>query len=233
VTRSGARGWSAIAVIGCLPLAACSTGFGAPTRHATANLQAVAFNIGTNLQLRDAIVALPDGATAAKGGVAYVELTAINIGTTADQLTSVSVAAAVATNAVPSGSETVPAATTTGPGSVRLTFALEPLAAELRAGDEVPVTLLFASAGSTSTLDLPVIAQANLGSFLPSAPPPVPVSSPPASAAPVSSPPASTGASPVTSAPVSSAPASPVASEPTSPVASAPISSAPASPISS
>jgi hypothetical protein len=218
VTRIAVRGLSAIAALGCASLAGCSTGFGAPTRHATANLQAVAFNLGTNLQVRGAIVALPADDVAQKGGVAYVELTAVNIGNQADKLVALTVDPSIAANAVPSGSETVPAATATGPGDVRLTYALEPLASVLRAGDEVAVTLQFANAGTSSTLNLPVLAQSALGSFLPSSPPPVPVSSPPVSSppvsgAPVSSPPASSAvASPVGSAPVSSAPASPLAS---------------------
>jgi copper(I)-binding protein len=216
VTRIAVRGLSAVAALGCVSLTACSTGFGAPTRHATANLQAVAFNLGTNLQIRGAIVAIPTGAIAAKGGVAYVQLTAINVGNQADQLIAVTVDPSVAPTAVASGSETVPANTSTGPGTVRLTYALEPLAKQLRAGDEVDVTLQFANAGTSSTLELPVLAQSSVGSFLPSSPPPVPVSSPP-----VSSPPASpVAASPVAASPIASAPASPLASPLVSPAAS-------------
>lgn len=222
MTRNAVRGLSAIAALGCVSLTACSTGFGSPTRHATANLQAVAFNLGTNLQIRGAIVAIPTGAVADKGGVAYVELTAVNLGNQADKLIALTVDPTVAANAVPSGSETVPAAQTSiGPGIARLTFALEPLAAELRAGDEVDMTLQFENAGTTSTLAVPVLAQGAVGSFLPSSPPPVPVSSPPASS-PVASAPA---ASPVSSAPVSSAPASPAASAPASPAAASPLAS--------
>jgi hypothetical protein len=68
----------AVAVVGgCVPIiAACATGFGSPTRHAIANLQAASTNLGTTLEIRDAIVALPSGVLSPKGGVAYVAFTA-------------------------------------------------------------------------------------------------------------------------------------------------------------
>jgi hypothetical protein len=207
---------SVIAALGCLPLAACSTGFGAPTRHATANLQAASANLGTTLQIRGAIVALSSDDVADKGGVAYVELNAINLGTHADQLTAVAVDPSVATNSIAVGNTTIPAAGT-GPGTARLVYALEPLAKQLHTGDEVDVTLQFADAGA-SNLAVPVVGA--VGSFTPSSPPPVPVSSPPVSSPPAASPAASPASSPVVSAPAGSAP----------PAASSPVASAPASP---
>jgi hypothetical protein len=219
VTRSTVRGLSVIAALGCLPLAACSTGFGAPTRHATANLQAASFNLGTTLEVRGAIVTVPVDGGGAKGGVAYVELNAINLGPQADQLTAATVDPSVAANSIAVGSVTVPAQTATGPGTARLVYALEPLAKQLNAGDEVDVTLQFANGGAATDLAVPVVG--GVSSFTPSSPPPVPVSSPPAS-----SPVASAVSSPVASAPAS---APPVASAP----ASAPPASVPVSPLAS
>ncbi len=168
----------ALAALGCLPLAACSTGFGAPTRHATANLQATSTDLGANLEIRGAIVALPNDDVATKGGVAYLQLNAINLGAQADQLVSVTVDPSVAASAIPVGSEQVPALTATGPGAARLSYALEPLAEQLRAGDELAVTLQF-TYGGTANLTLPILSQSAVGSFLPSSPPQIPVSSPP------------------------------------------------------
>jgi hypothetical protein len=218
VTRSTVRGLSVIAALGCLPLAACSTGFGAPTRHATANLQAASFNLGTTLEVRGAIVTVPVDGGGAKGGVAYVELNAINLGSQADQLTAATVDPSVAANSIAVGSVTVPAQTATGPGTARLVYALEPLAKQLNAGDEVDVTLQFANGGAATDLAVPVVA--GVSSFTPSSPPPIPV---PVSSPPASSPVASPASSPVASAPASSAPpaaSSPVASTPVSPLAS-------------
>jgi hypothetical protein len=217
----------AVAVVGgCVPIiAACATGFGSPTRHAIANLQAASTNLGTTLEIRDAIVALPSGVLSPKGGVAYVAFTAINLADEPDQLTGASATSASATassaapapigSAVPAGSLDIPAKTASGPGVAHLVVALEPLSAPVSQGQTLQVTLTFANSGSAANLLLPVQgASAAASPFLPSSPPAAPVSSAPA-AAPVSSPPAS------------EPPASSPASGPASPVASP---SAPASP---
>jgi hypothetical protein len=72
-------------------LSACSTGFGSPTRHATANLQAASVNIGKTLKVQDAIIALPEGNSSPKGGLAYLQFTAINLSEQPDQLIEVQV----------------------------------------------------------------------------------------------------------------------------------------------
>jgi hypothetical protein len=78
----------------CVPiLAACATGFGSPTRHAIANLQATSIDVGPDLKIDGLIIALPDGSTAAKGGVAYIEFNATNLAGQDDQLQNASVTA--------------------------------------------------------------------------------------------------------------------------------------------
>ncbi|MGH8888840.1 MAG: hypothetical protein ACRDV3_03665 [Acidothermaceae bacterium] len=222
---------TAVAVGACVPLiTSCATGFGAPTRHAIANLQAAEVNVGQDLQIRGLIVALPGPEKADKGGVAYIEFTATNLSNQSDELqvasaqieASAASTAAQGSSSAPSGftdvasqqlsvgSATVPAKTATHPGVARLVVALDPLEVPLSQGDSVRVSLQFAKGGAVNDIPVPVLgADAVSSSFLPSAPPSLP-SSPPAS-------PASSAleSAPVSSPPVSSAPASsPAASSP-------------------
>jgi hypothetical protein len=227
--RPGLR--SAVVLVACLPtLLACSaTGFGSPTRHAIANLQAATTKIGTSLQIEDAIIALPSDDVSAKGGLAYLEMDAINFSNQPDQLMNVTAdvdapgsqapspassgaSGAVTTPTQPAAQSlqaasatTVPAATASGPGTIRINVLLRTLTQPLRQGDTVMIGLTFHNSGTVSGLLVPVEGAAVVGTFLPTAPPPLPSSAP--ASAPVSSP-------PVSSAPVSSAPAStpPVAS---------------------
>jgi hypothetical protein len=206
-------------------LAGCSaTGFGAPTRHAIANLQAADVKIGSSLEIEDAIIALPSNSPSPKGGLAYLQMDAINFATTPDDLlnvsadleTSGSTASGAAASAAPTqpasaslqaaGDTTVPAATASGPGTIRINVLLRTLTAPLSQGDSVSIGLTFKNSGSISGLLVPVQGANVDGTFLPTAPPPPP-SSPPASSAPASAP----VASPVASG---SAPASTPASPP-------------------
>lgn len=189
---------ASIAAAACLPLlVGCSTGFGSPLRNAKANLQAADANVSTDLVVRGMIVALPNGTSAAKGSVAYLQFTAVNTSSEPDQLQSASVSAIpvtvgsaspqptqptdVAEQALPVGSTTVPAKTTQAPGSARLVVALDPLTQQLQQGQSVSVTLQFAKNGSVSDVHVPVQGSELVGSsFLPSGPPAVP-SSPAAS----------------------------------------------------
>jgi hypothetical protein len=221
-------------VIGlCAPiLAACSaTGFGSPVRHAVANLQAATAKIGTNLEVQGVIIALPNGVSSPKGGLAYLQFNAINFANQADALIDVS----AEPSALPSGADastasrppaaeslqaatdaTVPPATATGPGTTRISVLLRNLTAPLQQGDTVAIGLTFANSGSVTDLLVPVQSAAAVGTFLPTAPPP---------------PPSSPVASPVASSPAESPVASPVGSPAvgSSAPASAPASSAPAS----
>jgi hypothetical protein len=213
-------------------LAACSaTGFGAPTRHAIANLQAADVKVGSTLEIQDAIVVLPSNSPSPKGGLAYLQMDAINFANTPDDLINVSAdlltppspASGAAASAAPTqpaatslqaaGDTTVPAATATGPGTIRINVLLRTLTAPLSQGDSVSIGLTFKNSGSVTGLLVPVQSAGVDGTFLPTAPPPPP-SSPPASSAPASA---------VASAPASAPVASPVSS------GSAP-ASAPASP---
>lgn len=217
---------TALLVGACAPLlaglAGCATGFGSPTRHAVANLQAASTQIGNNVEIRGAIIALPSGVTSAKGGLAYLQFSAINMAKAADPLVFVSVAplpsGASPTASVPASAEllqkvsepTIPAATAGAPGTARITILLRNLTVPLTQGDTVVVGLTFANGGSITGLLVPVQSAASVGSsFLPSAPPPAPSSAAPSSA----------HASPavVSSAPAGSAPAS----APPSPTAAA------------
>ena len=215
-----------VVVAACVPLvAACATGFGAPTRHAVANMQAAEVNVGENLRVNGLIVALPTGDRADKGGVAYIEFTATNMSKQSDelQLVSAQVAASAASSTAPGsssaaagfvdvanqqlpvGSAVVPAATAAQPGVARLVVALQPLDVLLRQGDWVRVSLQFAKSGAVDSIPVPVQGSDAVGSsFLPSAPPSLP-SSPPAS--PASSAPESPAASTPASAPPASSPA--------------------------
>jgi hypothetical protein len=218
----------------CAPiLVACSaTGFGSPTRHAIANLQAASVKIGSTLQIEDAIIALPSHDVSAKGGLAYLQFDAINFSNQPDPLLNVSAdlnapavpaaSSGAASSAAPAqpaaeslqaaGITTVPAATASGPGTIRINVLLRTLTAQLQQGDSITIGLEFGISGSITGLLVPVQGADVDGTFLPSAPPPPPSS---ASATPVSSAPASSPASgpPVAStAPGGSAPASATAS---------------------
>jgi hypothetical protein len=202
---------AAIAVSACLPLlVSCSTGFGSPLRNAKANLQAASASISAELQVQGMIVALPNGTVADKGGVAYLQFTAINNSSQPDELKSASASAVplafgsaspaptqavdVAEQALPVGSTTVPAKTTQAPGTARLVVALDPLNQQLQQGQSVSVTLEFAKSGSVTDVLVPVQGSEVVGSsFLPSSAPELP-SSPPASSAPESSAPESSPA---------------------------------------
>jgi hypothetical protein len=226
-------------------LIACSaTVFGSPTRHAVANLQAADTKVGTTLEIEDAIIALPGDDVAAKGGLAYLQFDAINFSNQPDGLLFVTadVDATASPTASPAASgasgpassaastqpaaeslqaatdTTVPAATASGPGTIRINVLLRTLTEPLQQGDTVTIGLTFHNSGSVSGLLVPVQGAAVDGTFLPTAPPPAPSSSAPASPAPVSSAPASP--TPVaTPASSGSAPASTPASSPASPSA--------------
>jgi copper(I)-binding protein len=217
-----------VLAMGCVPvLAACATTFGAPLRHAVANLQATSVDIGTDLRVDGLIVALPNGTTADKGEVAYIQFNVVNsasqpdelltasakaTGTTLPQVSSDGTAApsAAASGApaelsestLPVGSTTVPAATPQVPGTARLSVALMSLTQPVTVGESVLVSLQFKNGGAIDDVLVPVQGEKSVGSsFLPSAPPSVPASeTPPESSAPASG------------APVSSAPASPTSS---------------------
>jgi hypothetical protein len=213
---------TALVVCATLPLlAACATGFSSPTRHAVANLQAATAKLGTNLEIQGAIIALPSGSSSAKGGLAYLQFYAVNFSHEADQLIDVTVvpgsggvASASAANPSPAASllqpasaTAIPAATASGPGTLRVSVLLRGLTAPLRQGETVSVGLKFKNSGSLSGLLVPVQSADAVGkSFLPSSPPPAPASaSPSASASAVASPAAS---SPPASPAVGSTPAS-------------------------
>jgi hypothetical protein len=206
-------------------LAGCATGFGSPSRHAKANLQAASTKIGSNLLIQDAIIALPKGDVSPKGGIAYLVFTAINLAGQPDQVVAVTaqpVGAAgspapassgsgaagtpLAGTIQPSSNTTVPAATSGAPGTARISAILRDLTVPLQQGDSVSVTISFNNSGSVSGLFVPVQGADVVGSpFLPTEPP-LP-----------SSPPASSAA--VASQPVESSPAAPASSSST-PVAS-------------
>lgn len=210
----------ALAILGgCAPvLVACATGFGSPTRHAIANLQAASTNLGTTLQIRDAIVALPAGETSAKGGVAYISFTAINLADQPDELmgasatvvasqsgSASSAAPTPAGTAVPASARGIPAKTGGGPGVAHVVVALEQLTAPVSQGQTLRVTLTFANSGTATDLLLPVQGASAVNSpFLPTAPP-----SGPASPTPVAS---LASGGPASQGPASSAPASPASS---------------------
>lgn len=230
--RTGlSRAGIVVGAVACAPLiASCATGFGAPTRHAVANLQAAEINVGKNLEIRGLIVALPHGEVEPKGGVAYIEFTATNLGSQSDELQQVGaqVALAVASPGATGSSSapsafvdvadqqlsvsqtTVPANTAAAPGGARIVVALDPLTVSLSQGDYLRVSLRFTNGGSVDGVNVPVLGADQVGSsFLPSAPPSLP-SSPPAS--PASSALESPASSPAAgSAPASSSAGSPAA----------------------
>jgi hypothetical protein len=212
-------------------LAGCATGFGSPSRHARANLQAASTKIGSNLLIQDAIIALPKGDASPKGGIAYLLFTAINSAGLADEVVDVtaqpvdaaSPSAAssgsgapptpLAGSIQPSSGTTVPAARSGVPGTARISAILRDLKVPLQQGESVSVTISFKNSGSVSGLFVPVQSADAVGSaFLPTEPPlpSPPVSSTPAASQPVeSSPaaPASTSSTPVASATPSVSPA--------------------------
>jgi copper(I)-binding protein len=236
--RPGLR--SAVVLVACLPtLLACSaTGFGSPTRHAIANLQAATTKIGTTLQIEDAIIALPSDDVSAKGGLAYLEMDAINFSNQPDELMNVSADVAAPGSGAPSPAAsgasgaattptqpaaqslqaatdtTVPAATAGGPGTIRINVLLRNLTEPLRQGDTVMIGLTFHNSGTVSGLLVPVQGAGVVGTFLPTAPPPAPSSA--SASAPVASAPAS-------SAPASTSPVAPPASSGSAPASASPL----------
>ena len=210
--------------MGCVPvLAACATTFGAPLRHAVANLQATSVDVGTDLRIDGLIVALPSGSTADKGEVAYIQFNVVNSASQPDELLTASAKATGSTppaassngttassaaasgapaelsdNTLPVGSTTVPAATAQSPGAARMSVALTSLTQPIAQGESVLVSLQFKNGGAIDDVLVPVQGSKNVGSsFLPSAPPSIPASETPL---------------PASSAPASSAPASPTSS---------------------
>lgn len=233
----------AVLLVAGLPtLLACSaTGFGSPTRHAIANLQAATTKIGTTLQIEDAIIALPNDDLSLKGGLAFLEMDAINFANQPDELMNVtadvaapgsgspSPAASGASGAAATASPTqpaaqtlqaatdtiVPAATASGPGTLRITVVLRDLTQPLRQGDTVMIGLTFHNSGTISGLLVPVQGAEVVGTFLPTSIPPAPSSASatptPASSAPASSPASAPASAAVSSAPGSAPPVSPSA----------------------
>jgi hypothetical protein len=212
-------------------LAGCATGFGSPSRHARANLQAASTKIGNNLLIQDVIVALPKDDVSPKGGIAYLMFTAINLAGQPDQVVAVTAqtvgaaasappisgssapATLLAGSIQPSSNTTVPAATSGVPGTARISAILRDLTVPLQQGDEVSVTISFKNSGSVSGLFVPVQGVDVVGSsFLPTEPP-------------LPSPPVSSSAA--ASQPVGSSPAAPQSSS-TTPVASVTPSVSPA-----
>jgi copper(I)-binding protein len=218
-----------VVAMGCVPvLAACATTFGAPLRHAVANLQAASVDVGTDLRIDGLIVALPNGSTADKGDVAYIQFNVVNSASQPDELLTASAKATGTTlpeessngtaapsagasgapaelsdSPLPVGSTTVPAATAQSPGTARLSVALMSLTQPIAQGESVLVSLQFKNGGAVDDVLVPVQGSDNVGSsFLPSAPPSIPASETPL---PESS-------APESSAPASSAPASPTSS---------------------
>jgi len=187
----------------CLPLAAaCAAGFSAPTRHAVANFQAASVNVGSSLDVRDLVVALPNGTSSAAGGVAYLQFAAVSEADNADQLLHATASIggkSLSAQPFAVGDVSVPARTATAPGYSRITVALDPLSQPLHEGDVVHVSLQFASAGSVDDVSVPVWGADVIGTFLPSSTPTLPSAPSSASA------PASAGASSPASAPASPA----------------------------
>jgi hypothetical protein len=232
-----------IIVGACAPvLAGCATGFGSPTRHAVANLQAARASVGTTLQIQDAIIALPNGRTSVVGGDAYLEFDAINFGSVADELepnlTIDGVAAvagsagpvaspvAVASRLYPSSATTIPAATGSAPGTARVVIALLGLQLPLQQGQTVDVAMSFEQSGSIADLQVPVQGASVVGSsFLPTGPPSLPAAATPTAVA-------SAVASQLASAPASGQPQSSAVAGSAAPSVSPPPSASP-SPASS
>lgn len=221
-----------VIAMGCVPvLAACATTFGSPLRHTVANLQATSVDVGSDLHIDGLIVALPNGASADTGDVAYIQFNVTNTATHADELVAASakatgpslpevlnngttspsptasgLPASLSKSTLPVGSTTIPAASAQRPGSARLSVALMSLTQPITQGESVLVSLQFAKGGAIDNVLVPVQSSDYVGSsFLPSAPPSIP-----ASEAPVSSAPA--GSAPASSAPASGAPSSPASS---------------------
>jgi len=198
-------------------LAGCATGFGSPTRHAIANVQAARIAVSPTLHVENAIIALPAGTLAGVGGYAYLQFTGINFSTQPETLINAGIAApvvpaaagaapaspsAASTQIQPVGSTQIPAATASAPGSAHITVLLRGLVAPLEQGESVFVNLTFHNNGSVVGLQVPVQSAKAVGKdFLPSAPPPSPSAPPSASlgVAPTSAP-ASASASTATSA---------------------------------
>lgn len=176
-------------------LAGCATGFGSPTRHAIANVQAARIAVSPTLHVENAIIALPAGTLAGVGGYAYLQFTGINFSTQPETLINAGVAApvvptaagaapaspsAASTQIQPVGSTQIPAATASTPGSAHITILLRGLVAPLEQGESVFVNLTFHNNGSVVGLQVPVQSAKAVGKdFLPSAPPPSPSSATP------------------------------------------------------
>lgn len=192
-----------VIAMGCVPvLAACATTFGSPLRHTVANLQATSVDVGTDLHIDGLIVALPNGASADTGDVAYIqfnvtntaarpdELVAasakatgpslpevLNSGTTSPSPTASGLPAELSKSTLPVGSTTIPAASAQRPGSARLSVALMSLTQPITQGESVLVSLQFAKGGAIDNVLVPVQSSDYVGSsFLPSAPPSIPSS---------------------------------------------------------
>jgi hypothetical protein len=231
ILSTSSRGLRAvIAAAACaaaaVALSGCSTGFGSPTRHAIANLQAASVSIGKTLKVQGAIIALPEGDSSPKGGLAYLQFTAINLSAQPDQLIEVQIqptptansaaaapasggSAKVAAALQMATARDVPKATGSGPGTARISVLLRDLIAPLSQGESVSVDLVFANSGSAVGVLVPVQSADAVGSaFLPSAPPPPPTSASPVASAVISEPPAT----PAGSAPASTGPQSAPAS---------------------
>ncbi|HEV3383005.1 MAG TPA: copper chaperone PCu(A)C [Trebonia sp.] len=200
-----------LALLALPAVAGCEAGLNAPTLefHAASAGATTVFN---GISISDAFVlGAPSGSSVPTGSKASLFVGLFNNGSSDDKLVSVSAPGVASSVTITGGSVTIPAV-----GSANLTgpepkVVLNGLTKSLSNGEDVPVTLDFATAGAV-TLDVPVEPQSfNWATY---SPPPVPAASPTTSAAssatasPSTTGSPSTGATPSTNATPSTSPSS-------------------------
>ena len=150
---------AAALVTGALLLSGCGTGLQATTYTKEKAPRDFAVASVADLAVRNLAIAPPaTGDTFAKGDTATLSGAVINTGTQDDELIGVETDAAGASSLLVDGKPVPSVPVAAGTDASSWTASLTGLTRELRAGQYVTVTLVFAKAGRLSDLQVPVRA---------------------------------------------------------------------------
>jgi copper(I)-binding protein len=181
IRRSSAKTVARPLLVGALALlisaatAGCEAGFNAPTLEfhpASAGAAATVNGISISNAF---VLGAPSGSTLSPGSSAGVFLSLFNNGSNSDALVSISAPGYASVVHVSGGTVTLPAGDEINLTGPLPSVVLSPLTRAISGGEDIPVTLNFARAGSV-TLQVPVQPQSFFYSTYSAAPTPAPSS---------------------------------------------------------